>query len=357
MTYKPTPGMTDRQIQKAVAKAAMDFEDKCKTGYSAEKITLQGYFERWLTIKDNEREIKTMHHYRQLTDRIYPELGHIRLDKLTPMHIQEFYSKLATTISERTGKLLSKETQLHYHRLLSSVLRDAYKLQVIDRDIMSRVTAPKADKPTKRILDDAQSKRFVAALLDEPDIRKKMALLLLIFLGCRIGELLGLEWTDINYQDCAITINRASQYVGRQTITTTPKNETSIRTVSLPAELFPLIREYRAFWVDYSQYVDINHNRLFIQKDNGKPIFISTINKWLKKFLEDNGLPIVSVHSLRHTNITLQVLNGVPLRQVSARAGHATMTTTANIYSHALQSADKAAADKLGEVLPLVKLQ
>ena len=82
---------------------------------------------------------------------------------------------------------------------------------------------------------------------------------------------------------------------------------------------------------------------------------MTTINKWLKKFLKDNNLPIVSVHSLRHTCITLQILAGVPLRQVSARAGHANQSTTANIYSHALQSADKMAAEKLAEALPLVQ--
>ena len=113
-----------------------------------------------------------------------------------------------------------------------------------------------------------------------------------------------------------------------------------------------MLKEYRIYWFEYSQNVEIQCNRLFIQQ-SGKPLYPGTINFWLKRFLKENDLPVVSAHSLRHTNITLQILNGIPLRQVSARAGHANSATTSIIYSHALQSADVAAAEKLAEVLPL----
>ncbi|MGI6702093.1 MAG: tyrosine-type recombinase/integrase [Christensenellales bacterium] len=90
--------------------------------------------------------------------------------------------------------------------------------------------------------------------------------------------------------------------------------------------------------------------RLFIQADS-RQLYPSTIAYWLAKTLDELGIEQVNVHSLRHTNISLQIAAGVPLKTVSARAGHSTTKVTADIYAHMIQSSDRAAADKLGEIL------
>jgi integrase len=97
------------------------------------------------------------------------------------------------------------------------------------------------------------------------------------------------------------------------------------------------------------------HNRLFTQED-GKPIHPDTITGWFRDFIAKTDLPKISIHSLRHTNITLLIAAGVPLRTVSYRAGHAQTSTTANIYSHAICTADEMAAGALDDILTPVRV-
>ena len=94
----------------------------------------------------------------------------------------------------------------------------------------------------------------------------------------------------------------------------------------------------------------IEHNKLFTQW-NGKPIHPDTITSWFNKFIKKYNLPDITVHSLRHTNATLMIANGVDLRTVSKRLGHAQMSTTSDIYTHAIKTADERAADTLGDIL------
>ena len=94
----------------------------------------------------------------------------------------------------------------------------------------------------------------------------------------------------------------------------------------------------------------IDTDRLFTQW-NGLPIYPDTITEWFPKFLERSGLPRVTLHSLRHSNATLMIAEGVDIRTVSNRLGHAQTSTTLNIYSHALKSRDQDAAEKLDAVL------
>ena len=93
-----------------------------------------------------------------------------------------------------------------------------------------------------------------------------------------------------------------------------------------------------------------NSDRVFTQF-GGKPLHPASITGWFRDFIVKTDLPKISIHSLRHTNITLLIAAGVPLRTVSYRAGHAQTSTTANIYSHAIRTADEMAADVPDDIL------
>jgi integrase len=84
---------------------------------------------------------------------------------------------------------------------------------------------------------------------------------------------------------------------------------------------------------------------------DGAATFPDGSTHWFTEFVKRNALPPVSIHSLRHTNITLMIMAGVPLRTVAKRAGYSSTVTTSLIYSHAIQSADEMASDMLGDVL------
>lgn len=103
--------------------------------------------------------------------------------------------------------------------------------------------------------------------------------------------------------------------------------------------------EYRVMCGDKRE----NSNRLFIGEYGGN-IYPGTINMWMKKICRSAGLEERTVHSLRHTNITMQIAAGVPIVTVAGRAGHARTSTTTDIYSHFLKTADRSAAQKIEEI-------
>lgn len=131
-----------------------------------------------------------------------------------------------------------------------------------------------------------------------------------------------------------------------------PKTGTSKRTLAVPEVLIETLKEYREGQInrraELGDYM-LENDYLFTQ-ENGKRLYQSTFTGWLNKMLREANIDHYSLHSLRHTNITLQIAAGVPIVTVSARAGHARTSTTSDIYAYALRSTDRLAADKLGSI-------
>lgn len=263
--------------------------------------------------------------------------------------------KLFTVKEEKSG--LSDQTIKHHHRCISCILAQATREQLIQRNISRSeyMKAPRVQKKDVHYLDDHQAREFVELLMrNDTDIKTKTSLMLLVYSGMRLGELCGLEWIDIDFKNELIRIERASQYIpGYGIITKEPKNESSCRTIKLPRFLFNQLKEYKK-WYDSQRLkmggIWTDSNRLFIQ-ENGKPIYPATVGLWLKKFRERNNLPYFTPHSLRHTNITLQIAAGVPIRQIAQRSGHSQTSTTTNIYAHAIQTADEMASHAIDDLL------
>ena len=135
------------------------------------------------------------------------------------------------------------------------------------------------------------------------------------------------------------------------------KTETSKRVIKIPSAAMNLLKEHRLQQTkELFKLGDtwVKSNKVFTQQ-NGKPIHPDTLTGWFAKFIKKNNLPPIHLHSLRHTNATLLIASGADLRTVSKRLGHSNMTTTSNIYTHAIQSADERAAELLGDILQPIK--
>ena len=360
MTWQPAPGMTQKQIEKELDRQAVLFENKVKSGqYMEGNIKFQDFAERWFEDygKEHLRE-RTYLRYVELSQRTYAAIGHIRLDRLQPHHLLDFYKQLAEPgQNKRTGGGLASKTIKHYHTFISSVMERAVKWKLIADNPCHRVDAPKADKKQIQYLDDKQALQFMDALEKEP-LEYQTIFSILLLTGMRRGELLGLEWPDINLDERVIRIRRTSQYApGAGIYTDTTKTEQSKRPLSIPAELADLLRRYRVEQGERRLRVGdrwspewAEHPRLFTQWD-GKPMHPNAPYQELQKLLQRNGLPKVSLHSLRHTNATLLIRQGTDVRTVSGRLGHSQTSTTLNIYAEFLQSADKAASESIADAL------
>ena len=216
---------------------------------------------------------------------------------------------------------------------------------------------PKAPKPKRECYDEVQTRILIDNLekLTGTDIKYKVAVLLDIFIGARLGELAGLEWNDINFKDGIVCVNRSSQYLADKGVfTKTPKTESSIREVAIPDFVVSLLEQYKLWYDEQKSFCGelwTDSNRLFVQAD-GKPMRPSTVSKWFVKYVSQIGLPVINFHGLRHTNATLLISQNIDVAVVAARLGHAQITTTFNFYVHPIISHNRNAGNAL-EILLL----
>lgn len=297
-----------------------------------------------------------------LNTRILPYFSKFKLDKIKPTDIMKFYDmlendtqirRLKNNKGERLTKPLSQKTILEHHRLLRAMLHKAVYWQLIVNNPAERVQPPKTRKPKRKYYDDEQCK-ILLENLETQEIKYKVAIIITIFTGVRLGELMGLEWNDIDFRNGIISINKASQYLSDKGVfTKEPKTESSIREVAIPTFVISLLEEYKLWYEEQkSLYGELwtNSNRLFVQAD-GKPMHPDTISKWFVKFVGNIGLPVINFHGLRHTNATLLISQNIDIAVVAARLGHAQITTTLNFYVHPVISHNKVAGNVLQNLL------
>lgn len=302
---------------------------------------------------------------RMLETRLLPYFGHFYINKIRPTDIMKFYDLLEkdTQLVRKSGnndaktkKPLSGKTILEHHRLLRAMLHKAVYWQLIVANPAERVQAPKARKPKRKSYDDEQTKILLENLedLSVEETKYKVAIILTVFTGVRLGELMGLEWQDIDFKNGIISINRSSQYLSDMGIfTKTPKTESSIREIAIPEFIVSLLEEYKLWYEEQkSIYGELwtNSDRLFVQAD-GKPMHPSSISKWFVRYVSTIGLPVINFHGLRHTNASLLVAQNVDIAVISARLGHAQISTTLDFYVHPLLSHNRKAGYALENLL------
>ena len=302
---------------------------------------------------------------RMLETRLLPYFGHFYINKIRPTDIMKFYDLLEKDTQlvrksgnngEKTKKPLSGKTILEHHRLLRAMLHKAVYWQLIVANPAERVQSPKARKPKRRSYDDEQTKILLEnlELLSIEDTKYKVAIILTVFTGVRLGELMGLEWQDIDFKNGIISINRSSQYLSDMGVfTKTPKTESSIREIAIPEFIISLLEEYKLWYEEQkSIYGELwtNSDRLFVQAD-GKPMHPSSISKWFVRYVSTIGLPVINFHGLRHTNASLLVAQNVDIAVISARLGHAQISTTLDFYVHPLLSHNRKAGYALENLL------
>lgn len=395
-TFVPDPTLTPKKRQKAVEEFARQFEAQVRNGMAMDgrKITLKEFTERWLEDYAAQKlQPGTVEKYKaELDDKILPVLGHLKLAELRPHNLNAFFVSMTKDGARKDGKKggYSKGSINKTRNVLSSVLRTATEWEIIDRNPLDKVrtqaeeTADKLkfftpdqaatfleyiEKPytikTKghKRKDDTGEEYTVGDYETQREIPEQIRVLfiLAIYAGLRKGELLALEWSDIDYQADTISVTKSVSVVAGQQVTKAPKTKNSRRVVSIPHFLTQRLRElqkarikYRWELGDYWQGAEW----VFIQ-DNGKQMSYSTpYSAFQDAIVRYNSgrpvadqLPSIPFHGLRHTSATLLIAGKQDVRTVSSRLGHAQASTTMNIYAHALQETDRKAATALENML------
>ena len=254
-----------------------------------------------------------------------------------------------------TGKPLAAKTVLHHHRLISSMLSTAVEWGILFSNPCDRTKPPKVERKEPKYLDEIQAATLLD-LLETEDTEYKTIIRLLLFTGLRRGELLGLEWSDIDFEKATLRVCRSSLYLpDRGIFEDDTKNAASNRIIKLSQTAINDMKAYKLYQMEHSFKIGDQwkgSQKIFTTAE-GKPLHPDTLSRWFSNFIKAHSdvLPPVTIHSLRHTNATLQIAGGVPLTTVAKRLGHADTVTTSRIYAHAIKSADEAAAETLENLL------
>lgn len=355
ITWKPEPKMTAKQIEKELNRQAVMFEEACNKGYQSKAIKFEVFAEQWFEeyARPNLRNT-TYERMLQLRKRVYSAIGHIRMDKITPRQIQAFVNSLLKDgANERTGKPLAPKTIRHNLSFVSDVFAYAVKMGVVSDNPCTKVTLPKNEQTEKKIYTPEQVQKFLTLLNDEP-LKYCTFFNLMIYSGFRRGEMLGLEWKDVDFENNIIHVRRTSQYTAEKGIyTDTTKTRSSKRVSKLFEVIMDLLRRFRTEQTIEERRLEtewVESDRLFVKWD-GRPMNPQTPYGWLKEYCEENDFPFYGVHTFRHLNASLLIGAGIDVATVSGTLGHSCQTTTLSVYSHMFQEYQAKACDAVANAL------
>lgn len=354
-TFEVSPTWTEKSARKKAEAFAATFEKECRAGITSDsRQKFQEYCDYVIGLKE-QRGVKhsTITSYRDLTGRIYPAIGHIKLRDLRADHLNALYLSLSKEgQNKRTGGRLSAKTIREHHRLISTVLEQALKDGLIPYNVANRAELPKVERKAVNYFQPEQIAAIGEALEAEP-IKWKALTHLLLITGARRGEILGLKWSKVDFKNNRIYICNNVLYSPALGIyEDTPKTPTSNRFISLPTETMQLLKQYKLWQAEEILRLGVYYQRndFVFSQDNGRPMHPDSVTRWLSRFSARHGLPHINPHAFRHTMASMLYFNGVDSVSISKRLGHAQVSTTTDIYAHVIEEADKKNADILADI-------
>jgi len=311
------------------------------------KIQFSKFLDDWLVVVENSVRPNTYIQYSQIVHQhIVPVLGKILLKDLRPDHVQKLYTvKLKNGISARTTQLI--------HAVIHRALNHALKQGLVARNVSDAVTRPKVPRKEMKTLDDYQVRQLLQAA---EETRMQTLFWIAVSTGLRKGEILGLKWSDLDWNNGRLQIQRQVQRIkGVGLVLCEPKSASGRRVIILGEKTLDRLRKHKE-----EQYRERNRagdmwkeNDLIFPSPNGTILDQSKVNKVYKKCLQKAGLPNLRFHDLRHSAATLMLQQGIHPKVVQERLGHSDISLTLNIYSHVLPSMQEEAAEKMDELFTL----
>ena len=251
---------------------------------------------------------------------------------------------------------LSKNTILDYHRTISMILSEAYREELITKNPAELATAPKAETNTANTHNEDDLALILQALENEP-IKWKTMIHLMIVTGARRGEILGLKWSSIDFDNMKILLDNNVLYtVTDGNYQDTPKTKSSIRTITVPPQTIALLKEYREqYETDRNNFGAAWHETglVFYQTKPdtaGLPMNQKAPNTYLRTLSKKVGFKL-NPHAFRHAFVSMQMSRGISALDVSRFVGHSKPSTTIGFYAHANEAASMQLSNVMATLL------
>jgi len=321
--------------------------------YEGTEITLERFVELWLGGKELARRPKTVLQYRQITTQhILPTLGKMRLQEIRPAHIKQLYTfKKSEGRGDRTVQLV--------HTTLYNVFKQAVREGILGRNPVEAVERPKVEQAEMQTLNEEQARQFLIAAVGSTF---EAVYYLALTTGMREGELLGLKWSDLDWNKSVLFVQRQLQQIeGQGYVLVPPKTKAGRRHIKVGSGTLKQLEAHqnRQAVVKAAAGERWQENDLIFPTTIGTLLDYKRVTGEFKRILKRAGLPDIRFHDLRHTSISSLLELGMPINTVQRRAGHTKASTTVDIYGHASARSQEDAAEKIEEwITPIaVKLQ
>lgn len=313
--------------------------------FDATQLTLERFMQSWLTGKDLSIRANTARNYRRYSEQhILPVIGKMRLQNILPAHIRQLYLRMqAEGKGARTIQLV--------HSTLHCALKQAVKERLLGYNPMDAVERPKVETQQFQVFTEEQARTFLSATKGHP---YEALFYMALITGLRKGELLGLMWSDVDWQKGVLKVERQLQQAYWSSAELVPtKTRSGRRQIKLGKDGLAILGAHHQ--KQESQKIQAGdgwkENGMIFTTGVGTYIDQTKVSREFKHILRKNDLPDIRFHDLRHTSISILLDIGTPVNTVQRRAGHSKASVTTDIYGHVMAHSQDAAAENIEEIV------
>nr|WP_325224833.1 site-specific integrase [uncultured Oscillibacter sp.] len=280
---------------------------------------------------------------------IRPKLGSVPLNKLTMNDLQRFFNWMRkdgrTLHRETRGGGLSDNMVRNCHSLCRRALEKAVAERLIVKNPIEECKAPPIRRQEMQLLTREELQRLLIQAKDEGYYE---VFLLELTTGLRVGELMALQWDDLNFKTGELRIERQVYRTKEELLIQEPKTKASIRTVILPPPVVEALKEYKK---------TVSSQWMFPSpKKEDAPLAPAATSHRLSKILSHAGCKKVRFHDLRHVFATNALEHGMDVKTLSTAIGHVSSATTLNVYAHVTDDMQRQAAAKIDRGIGKVEI-
>ena len=324
-----------RKAEAELARLRAEFEPPKEVGDLSSDMLFADYLLEWLEIAKGRLAVATYSSYTAMINKPvgpYFRQRNLTLRELKARHLQMFYSEMLRKVKPNTV--------IHYHAIIHSALKYAVKTDMLVQNVADKVDRPKKNSFQPVFLSAEEMQKMFEALRGT---KLELPVLVAAFYGLRRGEVVGLKWDAIDFEQGTISVKR--------TVTSTiidgkyqefeqqsAKTKSSLRTL-------PLIGSFREYFLQVKEAQELNkqvcgncynyeYDGFVFVDELGERMRPNYLTEYFPKYIAKHGMPKMRFHDLRHSCASLLLANGVPLKQIQEWLGHSDFSTTANIYAH-----------------------
>ena len=355
---------TKRKLENHLNQELVKFEMEVQAGeyIAPEKKTIAAFKEDWLekhAVKN--LALRTRQNYEEkLNNYILPFLGHMKVSEVKPIHIVNFMNEVSKPeASKRKREGLSDSTLYEIDKTLRVLFNRAVEWRIISKSPLSDLRRPKIKRKEMKFLEGDEVHKLFEALQNEPS-HWRLYFLTATIGGFRRGELIALQWSDIDFENEEIIITNSIPAFenGKPHIKSTKTNEYS-RHVPMPSWYMELLKEHKLEYSKEKLQLGADWQgegfEFIFHSGEGKPYWPASATRKWSEIRKKYNIKNVRLHDLRHTMVTLLIEEGAALKAIQQRAGHSSSKITSDVYGHLTKKVSRSTAEKFEKYNPNYK--